>query len=182
MTENPYRVLGLPVPPLLGRKALLRRIKRHLEKPSPDHVSVVGPAHYGKSVLLRHLAKEHPSESSGYLTTVHVDLRHGTPRSDGAFKQRLAEEIKKALQPYRLELSEWIDVEDLEVHDLMGLVLARVYRVGQKDKDKFCFCRDIGQPPRMTYGAESGVRSLGFRGLGFRTFCAVRPSSARASS
>ena len=131
MTENPYRVLGFP-PPLLGRKALLRRIKRHLEKPSPDHVSVVGPAHYGKSVLLRHLAKEYPSESGGYLTTVHVDLRHGTPRSDGAFKRRLGEEIKKVLQPYRLELSEWIDVEDPAVHDLLGLVLGELEGEGAR--------------------------------------------------
>ena len=61
-------------------------------------------------------------------------------------------------------------------------LLARVYRVGQKDKDKFFFCRDIGQPSRMTYGAASEVRSSGFVGLGFRTSCAVRPSSARASS
>ena len=131
MTKNPYRVLGFP-PPLLGRKALLRRIKRHLEKPSPDHVSVVGPAHYGKSVLLRHLAKEYPSESGGYLTTVHVDLRHGTPMSDGAFKQRLGEEIKKALQPYREELAEWIDVEDPAVHDLLGLVLGELEAEGAR--------------------------------------------------
>ena len=70
----------------------------------------------------------------------------------------------------------------LNISGAMRDALARVYRVGQKDKDKFFFCRDIGQPSRMTYGAESGVRSPGFQGPGFRTSCAVRPSSARASS
>ena len=59
MTENPYQVLGASVPTMLGRAALVERIERHLLKPSPDHVSVVGPAHYGKSVLLRHLAVRH---------------------------------------------------------------------------------------------------------------------------
>ena len=68
------------------------------------------------------------------------------------------------------------------VNKEVNRALARVYRVGQKDKDKFFFCRDIGQPSRMTYGAASEVRSSGFVGLGFRTSCAVRPSSARASS
>ena len=132
MTENPYCVLGLPVPPLLGRKTLLQRIGRHLEKPSPDHVSVVGPAHYGKSVLLRHLAKSYSSESSGFLATVHVDLRHGTRGSDGAFKRRLGQEIKKALQPCRSELSEWIEVEDPAVHDLLGLVLGELEGEGAR--------------------------------------------------
>ena len=122
MTENPYQVLGRAVPPLFGRKALLQRIKRLLEKITPDHVSVVGPAHYGKSVLLRHLANEYRTGSSAYLTTVHIDLGHRTPGSDSAFKRRLAETIRNALQPYRQELSEWIDVEDEAVHELLGLV------------------------------------------------------------
>lgn len=122
MTENPYQLMGRSVPPLFGRKALLQRIKRHLEKLSPDHVSVVGPAHYGKSVLLRHLAKEYRTGSGAYLTTVHIDLRHGTPGSDSAFKRRLAEKIRNALQPYRQELAEWIEVQDEAVHELLGLV------------------------------------------------------------
>ena len=108
---------------MLGRMALLQRIKRHLEKPSPDHVSVVGPRHYGKSVLLSHLAEEFRVGSSGYLTAAYVDLRRDPPRSDRDFKRRLAEEVKKALQPYRLDLAEWIDVKDENVHELLGLVL-----------------------------------------------------------
>ena len=55
-TTNPYQVLGPAIPPMLGRMELMRWIEKHLLKPTPDHVSVVGPAHYGKSVLLQHLA------------------------------------------------------------------------------------------------------------------------------
>ena len=122
VTENPYQVLGVNVPSMLGRAALVRRIEGHLLKPSPDHVSVVGPAHYGKSVLLRCLADKHREGSSKYLTTVHIDLRRDTPTSDGAFKRRLAEEIKAALQPHRLDLSELLAFEDAGVHELLGLV------------------------------------------------------------
>ena len=122
VTENPYQVLGATVPSMLGRTALVRRIEGHLLKPSPDHVSVVGPAHYGKSVLLRYLADRHREGSSKYLTTVHIDLRRDTPTSDGAFKRRLAEEIEAALQPHRPDLSELLAFEDESVHELLVLV------------------------------------------------------------
>ena len=122
MTENPYQVLGASVPSMLGRAALVERIEGHLLKPTPDHVSVVGPAHYGKSVLLRHLADKHREGSSNYLTTVHIDLRRDTPTSDDAFKRRLAEEIRAALLPHRPELSELLEFEDEGIHALLVLV------------------------------------------------------------
>ena len=122
MTENPYQVLGASVPSMLGRVALVARIERHLLKPSPDHVSVVGPAHYGKSVLLRSLSDKHREGSNKYLTTAHIDLRRDTPTSDDAFKRRLAKEIQAALQPHRPELSELLEFEDEGTHELLVLV------------------------------------------------------------
>ena len=128
MTANPYRVLGPSIPLMLGRGSLVRQIERHLLKPSPDHVSVVGPRHYGKSVLLRHLAgayrlgptgyrvlpPDKPAEPAGtyrkgpgdYLATVYIDLRHDTPGSDGAFRRRFAEEIRATFQPDPWESSD----------------------------------------------------------------------------
>ena len=121
MIANPYKILGPSIQPMLGRGSLVRQIERHLLKLSPDHVSVVGPKHYGKSVLLRHLAgtyllgptgyrvlpPDEPAELAGtdrwgrsdYLATVYIDLRHDTPGSDGAFWQRFAEEIKATFKP-----------------------------------------------------------------------------------
>ena len=117
---------------MLGRASLVRQIERHLLKPSPDHVSIVGPRHYGKSVLLRHLADfyhlgptgyrvlppDKPAELAGinrkgpsdYLATVYIDLRHDTPGSDGAFRRRFAKEIKSTFQP---DLSGSSDQSDL---------------------------------------------------------------------
>ena len=120
---------------MLGRAALVQRIENHLSKPTPDHVSVVGSKHYGKSVLLRHLANVYRAKSGGYLTTVHIDLRHDTPRSDGAFKRRFAAEVKKALRtkeveaalrPERTQLSEYIDPDDAAIHESLDLVFTEL--------------------------------------------------------
>ena len=111
---------------MLGRAALVQRIENHLSKPSPDHVSVVGPKHYGKSVLLCHLADVYRAGSDGYLTTVHIDLRHDTPRSDDAFKRRFAAEVKAALRPKRTELSEYIGLDDAAVHESLDLVFTEL--------------------------------------------------------
>lgn len=135
MTGNPYRVWGPSTPSLLGRAEILQRIRRLLTPPS-YHVSVVGPAHYGKSVLLRHLAEEYRTGSTGYLATVHIDLRYGTPGSDGTFKRRLAEEIMRALQPCRPELSNLMDGELVDADDDAVMALLRyVFRDELKDEN-----------------------------------------------
>lgn len=122
MTSNPYQVLGPSVPRMLGRTALVRRIESHLSKASPDHVSVVGPAYYGKSVLLEHVADAHRAKSAHYLTTVSIDLRHAGIRSDGDFKRRFADNLKAALRPHRANVAEYLDIEDENIHELLGLV------------------------------------------------------------
>ena len=52
MRDSPYRVLGAKVPRMVGREELAAKVHLHLNKVNPDHVSVLGPAMYGKSVLL----------------------------------------------------------------------------------------------------------------------------------
>ena len=123
MSTSPYPVLGPSLPPMLGRATLIERIQRHLLKPSPDHVSVVGPKHYGKSVLLRHLVHAHRTGSGGFLTAVYIDLRHDTPLSDGEFKHSLARAIKTALEQVGSELAEWICLDDEKSFELLDVVL-----------------------------------------------------------
>ena len=98
-------------------------ITDHLLKPSPDHVSVVGPAYYGKSVVLRHLASSFLNGSGDFLTASHVDLRHGVPASDREFMYRFAQGISAALQGVRPQLAELIHAEREAVHEVLGLVL-----------------------------------------------------------
>ena len=127
MKTNPYQVLGPSVPSMLGRAALIQRLGRHLLKPSPDHVSIVGPAHYGKSVLLQHVAGVYRTESS-YVTAAYMDLRRRTPASDREFMQRFAEEIRAALEVVRAEIAEWIESDESGVQEVLGLVLDELVR------------------------------------------------------
>ncbi|MDE2892403.1 MAG: ATP-binding protein, partial [Chloroflexota bacterium] len=130
MTTGHYQVLGASVPPMLGRASLMRTITDHLLKPSPDHVSVVGPAYYGKSVVLRHLSTSFDNGSDGYLTASHIDLRHGIPASDGEFMSRFAQEISTVLQGARPQHAELIEPGDEAVHEVLGLVFEELENEG----------------------------------------------------
>lgn len=132
MTTGHYQVLGASVPPMLGRASLMRTITDHLLKPSPDHVSVVGPAYYGKSVVLRHLATSFVNGSESYLTASHIDLRHGVPASDGEFMSRFAQEISTVLQGACPQHAEQIEPGDEAVHEVLGLVFEELESEGSR--------------------------------------------------
>ena len=131
MTENPYQVLGPTIPLKLGRESLINRINHHLLKPTPDHVSVVGPEHYGKSVLLWHLADYYRKDCEAlkyYLTTVYIDLRRNTPTDDSTFKSRLAGEIKNALALVKPEYSEYVNLEDEKILELLEEIFDELWK------------------------------------------------------
>ena len=119
---------------MLGRAALMDRIDKHLRKPSPDHVSVVGPAHYGKSVLLHHAAATYRDGIEQYVTAVYVDLRRGIPASDREFMQRFAEEIKAALQVVCPDLAEYFEIEGDPVHEVLGIVFDQLEGEGDGER------------------------------------------------
>lgn len=120
MIESPYKVLGTGVPRMLGRERLFNRLCGHLTKESPDHVSVVGPRLFGKSVLLNHLASDFPQDH--YAASVYWDLRFETPRTDADFRSRFAENLKGSLAPVEPDLAEYIEPNDEAVSDLLALV------------------------------------------------------------
>jgi hypothetical protein len=126
--NHPYQVLGVSVPSLLGRKHLLEQIGRHLMKPSPDHVQVVGPSLYGKSVLLSQLAANHRGGSSQYLTSAYADLRHTPPTTDGEFRQQFGVIVKDALTRAGSSLADYIDLGDASAHELLVLVFDELDR------------------------------------------------------
>jgi len=128
--RHPYQVLGATVPLLLGRRRLLDQLEHHLLKPSPEHVQVVGPTLYGKSVLLHHLAERHRAGSPRYLTTAYADLRHAPPARDADFRRRLAELVRSALAAPRPALAEALDLDDAGIHELLDLVLEELAREG----------------------------------------------------
>ena len=102
---NPgFPILGTEIPPMLGRARIMQRMWRDLTKPTPSHLSVVGPRFAGKSVLLNALAEQMCSDDSPYCTVIPWDLGHQTPQSDEQFLKllckRLGEGIKVANRDY----------------------------------------------------------------------------------
>ena len=130
MSDSPYRVLGVGVPPMLGRERLFEELRRHLTKPTPDHVSVIGPAGFGKSVLLNHLASHFRQPGKYFTTSMYWDLRHGTPATDHEFRRQLAERIKGALQQVESEYADFMELEDEGLHDLLQLVFSEMQTRG----------------------------------------------------
>lgn len=130
--NHPYQLLGVSVPKLLGRTRLLLQLDRHLRKPSPDHVSVVGPALYGKSVLLAHVAGAYRAAAAPYVTSAFTDLRHSPPLTDTEFLRRMVRIVEEALRPGRPELAGYLDTEDESPHELLDLVFHELEQHDEK--------------------------------------------------
>jgi len=122
MKKNPFRVLGADVPPLVGRRDLVARIESHLDKASPDHLSVVGPAMYGKSVLLKEIAGRYAPGRPGYITSAYVELRRRTPETDDELRLRVAEKLREALAETWPELADLLGFEDVAIAERLQLV------------------------------------------------------------
>lgn len=111
---------------MLGREGLFDRLCRHLAKPSPDHVSVVGPRLFGKSVILKHLASHFPK--GHFVGSLYWDLRYGTPRTDAEFRSQFAKRVRGAVKPARPDLASEIDPNDAAVSDLLFYALDELQR------------------------------------------------------
>lgn len=127
MSSNPYQVLGSTTPPMLGRNRLFEQLLRQLTKASPDHVSVVGPRHYGKSVVLQNLASLFLPGRGDYVTGAYWDLRHDTPNSDATFLTGFAKILAEALENVNNDVADYIvtgtntrDDVALALNDLAG--------------------------------------------------------------
>ena len=128
MSDSPYQVLGVDVPSMLGRERLFEELCRHLNKPTPDHVSVIGPAKFGKSVFLNHIADHFRRPGEYFFTSMYWDLRHDTPVTDDDFRRRFAERVKRALLYVESEYADYIELEDDGLQYLLHLVFEEMHR------------------------------------------------------
>lgn len=151
MSSNPYQVCGPTVPPLLGRRRLLSRLTDSLDKPSPDHLSVVGPSFIGKSVLLHHLATSYASGCGRYIGAIYWDLRHHSPVTDGQFLQRLAAEVRSGLVAAQHELAQWLDLQGGELYEQLQLLADELGSRGERlllvldGMDRILDCAEISR-------------------------------------
>ena len=117
--NHPYQVMGASVPKMLGRRRLVEQLERHLFKPSPDHVQVVGPTLFGKSVFLSGLVEPLRAGGTHYAAAAYVDFRHAPPSTDSAFRRTLAEVVKAALSKATPDIAEYIEPGDEKVHEVL---------------------------------------------------------------
>lgn len=129
--NHPYQVLGTSIPQLLARHRLVEQLERHLLKPSPDHVQLVGPTLFGKSVLLNGLAARIETTDNHFHATAYDDLRHSPPADDSTFRKRFAEVVKKALTAANLDVADYIELDEDGIHELLDLAFQELE---QQDK------------------------------------------------
>ncbi|MBS1789703.1 MAG: ATP-binding protein [Acidobacteria bacterium] len=97
MTENPYQVFGTTPALMLGRKGTWGTIMRRLDKPKPDHVSVIGPALIGKTILLNALTARLNQDKNLFDACIYWDVRRSRIESDADFYQGLVEQAVPAV-------------------------------------------------------------------------------------
>jgi hypothetical protein len=127
-----YQVMGPSVPRMLGRRRLIEQIERHILKPSPDHIQVVGPTLYGKSVLLSALVDRNRTPNAYYSTAAYADLRHSRPVDDAEFRRRFAEVVKSSLTTVEPDIAALIDVNDAVLHELLDLAFGELERQSKR--------------------------------------------------
>ncbi len=91
---NPYKVFGNPPPQMLGRTRLAERV---LDRLRTQHVSVVGPRYFGKTVLLSGISEAEGAKQH-FSDVVYWDLRHLTPANDGEFFAALADALRNQVK------------------------------------------------------------------------------------
>src|ERR1700758_2907950 len=108
-----------------GRRAVFTQLCKDLTKPTPDHVSIVGPRYFRKTVIMKALAEHFSSSNSYYQIVCLWDLRHDTPPDDTEFKRKLAQQIDKQLLAInRDEFHEYLNpkIAEKEGADLGGMI------------------------------------------------------------
>ena len=130
MSVSHYQVLGPEIPPMLGRERLFEKLCRHLTKATPDHMCVVGPTMFGKSVLLKHLALHFKDPGDHYTGSLYWGLRHSTPTTDAEFRRCFAKQVKGALKPVNPEVAQYLELEEESLSDLIHIVFEELQEKG----------------------------------------------------
>lgn len=111
-----------PQCPMLGRAGVFKQTCSELTKPTPAHISLVGPRFSGKTVLLSAIANEMREESDQFHSVIYWDLGHGTPQTDGEFLDALRQKIGGAIRESHPEFFEYLRVDGAgydELHEVI---------------------------------------------------------------
>ena len=97
MPENPFQVLGETIARCYGRDKDIAQLLRRLNPEAPQHTSIVGSKHIGKTVLLNALAESYKTDpSNAFVACVYWNFSRDTPQGDEDFYPMLSEKIADA--------------------------------------------------------------------------------------
>lgn len=94
---NPFLVLGAGTAICRGRD---REWQSAMARIPHNHISIVGPKHIGKTVLINGLADRHRKPERPFIGSLYWDLRHNTPETDGAFYAALARRMVPTVKTF----------------------------------------------------------------------------------
>ena len=100
---NPYQTNPDLAKPF-GRDAVLAEVRALLDRPTPSHVSIVGPRSMGKTLLLRALT-ERARGWGRFVAVAPWDVRRHTPRDDEAFFAGFAAAVGESLHEAHPDLA-----------------------------------------------------------------------------
>jgi hypothetical protein len=107
---------------MLGRKELFEQLCNELTKPTPAHLSLVGPRYHGKSVILHALTATMRQRPDAYHRVIYWDLGHNTPQTDGEFLENLRIRIAREISDSHAEHADYLKDKDSgfdELHEVM---------------------------------------------------------------
>lgn len=122
MPENPYQILGLGTPRLLGRNREWEKLQRRLIKPTPDHISIIGPKYIGKTVLLETIANHFAGGQNTFDACLYWDMRRGGPQSDEDFYRTFAQLAAKSVNAVSPNLGNPLTGPDGESLEMLQIV------------------------------------------------------------
>lgn len=163
--SNPYPLSGLTIPDLLDRTQLLKQICADLgSKATPDHVSVVGPNYFGKTVLLNKVAAHFQQVDSPYRIVCFWDLRHGTPTSNLEFQAEFARQLDAKLS--KIEINDCHDYFVQDDENLPGNIESGIRELETRGV-RILFLLDdfdrLASEPHITKNLWDYLRSLAQR-------------------
>jgi hypothetical protein len=129
---NPYKLTGTKTPGFIGRSDLLGEILGRLEKPTPDHVSVVGEKYFGKTVLLNELNHRLSSDSDYFDGCTHFSVKHDTISGDADFYSVIAKKIAPAVESIDPEIANDLRSGGLDIWEMTRIVFETLEERGER--------------------------------------------------
>ncbi len=131
MAERPFQIYGDSVPRMIGRKQIMDRLRRGLNKATPDHMKIIGPRASGKTVIVEALLEELRETGKPFDGVIRWDLGQSRATDDDDFLVHLRDQIAEALKDRHFDWSKML-TDDFADDARSGLkeVLSELVREG----------------------------------------------------